>query len=227
MSTYGLDGVLAWTQAVHVAVTSGRALPVVPARLDEAGGSILGRDLSLLFDDPPVDSAQFDGYAICGEGPWLAVEHDRLRPGECQLVHAGQPIALHTDAVLHADGADLRQAADGTLVVIALDELTGVVDETARPSLGSGIIRQAARMSAGGSLVSSGRLVTSSVLALAAASGHDALDVVRPPVVGTLVLGRSLLSHGLPRDGRVRDALGDAVADFAGRQGARSNPPMP
>ena len=226
MSTYGLDGVLAWTQAVHVAVTSGRSLPVVSARLDEAGGSILGRDLTLLFDDPPVDSAQFAGYAICGEGPWIAVEQDRLQPGECRVVQAGEPIALHTDAVLSTASADARQAADGTLVVIALDELTGVVDEAARPPLGSGIIRQAATMNSGASLVSAGRLVTSAVLALAAAAGHDALEVIRPPVVGTLVLGRSLLSHGLPRQGRVRDALGDAVADFAGMQGARSNPPL-
>lgn len=226
MSTFGLDGVLAWSQAVHVALTAGRPLPVVAARLDEAGGSILGRDLTLLLDDPPQDCAAFDGYAICGEGPWLAVDADRLRPGECQVVRAGQSTALHTDAVLAAEGADTRRAADGTLVVIALDELTGVVDETARPALGTGIIRQAERMGIGGSLVPAGRLANSPVLALAAAAGHDWLEVIRPPVVGTLVLGRSLLSHGLPRDGRVRDALGDAVAYFAGRQGARSNPPM-
>lgn len=226
MSTLGLDGVLAWTQAVHVAVTAGRPLPVVAARLDEAGGSILGRDLTLLFDDPPVDSAEFDGYAICGEGPWLAVDADRLQPGECQILNAGAPIALHTDAVLNSTRAESRQAADGSFIIIGLDELTGVIDERVRPSLGTGIIRQAARMSAGGSLVPAGRLAHSSVLALAAAAGHDTIDIIRPPVVGTLVLGRSLLSHGLPRDGRVRDALGDAVAEFAGRQGARSNPPM-
>ncbi|MDO9484782.1 MAG: molybdopterin-binding protein [Actinomycetota bacterium] len=226
MSTYGLEGVLAWSQAMHVAMTAGRALPVVTARLDEAGGNILGRDLTLLFDDPPADSAQFDGYAICGEGPWLAVDEDRLRPGECQIVRRGQSIALHTDAVLRSASADVRRAADGTLVVIALDELTGVVDEQARPALGLGIIRQAARAKVGASLVPAGRVVNSPVLALAAAAGHDNLDIIRPPVVGTLVLGRSLLSHGLPRDGRIRDALGDAVADFAGRQGARAHPPV-
>ena len=226
MSSYGLDGVLAWTQAVQVAMTAGRPLPVVSARLDEAGGNILGRALALLFDDPPTDSAEFDGYAICGEGPWLAVDEDRLRPGECRALRAGEPVALHTDAVLNSSRADIRRAADGTIVVIALDELTGVVDESARPALGSGIIRQAARSHSGASLVPPGRLANSSVLALAAAAGHDSLHIIRPPVVGTLVLGRSLLSHGLPRDGRVRDALGDAVADFAGRQGARAHPPM-
>ena len=225
MSTYGLDGVLAWTQAVQVAVAAGHPLPVVAARLDEAGGSILGRDLTLLFDDPPQDSAGFDGYAICGEGPWLAVDDDRLRPGECYVVRAGEAIGLHADAVLSSTRAESRQAADGTIVVIALDALTDVIDETVRPPLGSGIIRQAARASLGASLVTAGRLANSSVLALAAAAGHDSLEIIRPPVVGTLVLGRSLLSHGLPRDGRIRDALGDAVADFAGRQGARSNPP--
>jgi len=226
MSTYGLEGVLAWGQALHVAITAGRPLPVIAARLDEAGGSVLGRDLVLLSDDPPVDSAAMAGFAICGEGPWLAVDDDRLRPGECRQVRAGSPLPLHTDAVLAEDRADVRRAADASSIVIAIDELTGVVDELARPALGSGIVRQAARAAMGATLVPAGREVTSSVLALAAAIGHDSIDIVRPPVVGTVVLGRSLLSHGRPRDGRVRDALGEAVAAFAGAQGARANPPL-
>ena len=226
MSTYGLEGVLAWSQALHVAVTSGRTLAVSAARLDEAAGSILARDLLLLTDDPSADSAQFDGFAICGEGPWIAVEEQQLQPGECRQLHAGEPIPGHTDAVISAAGVEARQAADGTFIVIALDPLTGVIDETVRPALGEGVVKQAARAKVGASLVPAGRLVTPSVLALAAATGHDSIEIFRPPTVGTLVLGHSLLTQGLPRDGRVRDALGAAVAAFAGAQGARSNPPM-
>ena len=226
MSNYGLEGVLAWEQAFHVATTSGRALPTTFARLDEAGGSILATPVIRLHDDPAADSAQFDGYAICGEGPWIAIEDDRLQPGECALLHAGQPIPTHTDAVIAVNLAEARKASDGSLIVIALDELTGVIDEAARPELGAGIIRQASNAAVGSELVPAGRQVTAAVLALAAASGHDGLEIIRPPVVGTLVLGRTLLSQGPARDGRIRDALGDAVAHFAGTQGARSHPPM-
>lgn len=226
MSTHGLEGVLAWSQAFHVATTAGRPLPAVAARLDEAGGAILARDLVLLTDDPPADSAGVDGFAICGEGPWLGVDEDRLRPGECRLLQAGQPVPDHTDAVIAADRVQAREAADGTVVVIALDELTGVIDEEARPALGAGILRQAGRAALGSRLVPAGRVVTPAVLALAAATGHDTIEIIRPPAVGTLVLGHTLLSQGLPRNGRIRDALGEAVAMFAGAQGARAHPPL-
>jgi len=226
MSSYGLEGVLAWEQAFHVATTSGRPLPTVSARLDEAGGSILAKPLLRLTDDPAVDSAQCDGYAICGEGPWVSVIDDRLRPGECKQLQIGDPIPDHTDAVIPGEVAEARKASDGSIIVIALDGLTGVIDESVRPELGSGIVRQASRATVGSELVAAGRAVNAAVLALAAASGHDVIEIIRPPVVGTLVLGRTLLSQGLPRDGRIRDALGDAVAHFAGTQGARSNPPL-
>ncbi|MFA7323648.1 MAG: molybdopterin-binding protein [Candidatus Nanopelagicales bacterium] len=226
MSTYGLEGALAWSQAFHVATAAGQRLPPVAARLDEAGGNVLARDLVLLTDDPACDCAAVDGFAICGEGPWLGVNDDRLRPGECKHLLRGQPIPDHTDAVISYDQAQAREASDGTLVVIAIDELTGVIDEAARPPLGTGITRQAGRARVGAQLVPAGRLVTPSVLALAAATGHDTVEIIRPPVVGTLVLGHALLSQGLPRDGRARDALGEAVAMFAGMHGARSNPPL-
>ena len=43
-------------------------------------------------------------------------------------------------------------------------------------------------------------------------------------MVGVLVLGSHLLDRGLPRHGRVRDALGAAVPTFVGALGARGNP---
>ena len=222
MSTFGLDGVQSWPQAHHVASTCARPLPEVPARLDEAAGSILARPLDLLQDDPPADAAAVTGYAVCGEGPWQRTPEDRLRPGTCAYVRANDPLPLHADAVLALD-ATVTQ--DGPVAIItARDPLTGLPDERTRPELGEGIVRQAARASAGAALAPRDRLVTPALVALAAAAGYDEIPIIRPPVVGTLVLGSSLLAGGLPRHGRVRDALGDAVPAFVGALGARGNP---
>lgn len=224
MSTYGLDGVLPWHQARHVAGSAPRALPATPARLDEAAGSVLARDLITVQDDPPADSAAHAGYAVCGEGPWLLDDLDVLTPGWSAPVEHRQPIPRHADAVIATTATEVRQRSDGRLEMLMRDPLSGVPDERVRPDLGEGIVRQAAVSSAGHPLLPAGRLVTPEVLALAAARGLDEIDVVRPPVVGTLVLGSHLLDRGLPRHGRVRDALGATVPAFVGALGARGNP---
>ena len=228
VSSLGLDGVLSWSQAYGVASTCAQPLPVVDGRLDESEGSLLGVPLATLQDDPPHDAAAMNGYAICGEGPWTiaysADPESPLRPHQAAIMRAGDVVPRHADAVLSILESDSERRANGDVVVIARDALTGIPDERVRPLLGAGIVRRGDRSSAGHVLLEAGRTVTASVLAMTAAAGHDTVPIVRPPVVGTLVLGSSLLSHGLPRSGRVRDALGMSVPAFAGRLGARGNP---
>jgi molybdopterin molybdotransferase len=224
VSTYGLQGVLNWPQARSVAQSAAHPLSAAPARLDEATGSRLARDLVTVLDDPPVDSAAVDGYAVCGEGPWRVDDLEVLTPGWACIVRARMPLPRHADAVLTEASAHVEKHADGSVLVIARDPLNGLPDESARPDLGEGILRAASISAAGHALVPAGSPVTPAVVSLAAARGLDGLDIVRPPVVGTVVLGSSLLDHGLPRQGRVRDALGAAIPAFVGALGARGNP---
>jgi len=222
VSTFGLDGVLTWSQAHQVAHTCARPLGEVRARLDEACGSVLARPLELLQDDPPADVAAWTGYAVCGEGPWQRIPDERLRPGTCGYVRAQEPVPMHADAVLAMESAVAQDAT--AVIVLARDPLTGLADERSRPELGSGLVRQGTRATTGAELAPRDRIVTPALVAMAAAAGYDDLPIIKPPVVGTLVLGSSLLSAGLPRRGRVRDALGDAVPAFVGALGARANP---
>ena len=225
MSTLGLDGVLPWPQARHIARTAARPLTGVPARLDEAGGALLCAPLVTIQDDPATDVAADDGYAVCGEGPWLLLDDlEVLTPGTACPLEAGAPIPRHTDAVVPLLSGAVAAHPDGRSTLVARDPLTGLPDEYERPTLGSGIVRQATVSAAGATLVPMDAPVTPAVLALAAASGRDEIDVIRTPVVGVLVLGNSLLDRGPPRHGRVRDALGYTVPAFVGQLGARGNP---
>jgi molybdopterin molybdotransferase len=224
VSTEGLSGVLPWEQARHVAGTSAHPLPRAAARLDEAIGSTLAADLVTLQDDPPADCADVDGYAVCGEGPWLLDSLDLLAPGWAAPIHRGTDVPHHCDAVIRADRATVRDTPQGRREVWMHDPLTGIADDRVRPDLGEGIARASSRAARGARLLLAGRTVTPATIALAAAHGYDEVTVVRPPVVGVLVLGSSLLDRGLPRHGRVRDALGAAVPSFVGRVGGRGNP---
>lgn len=225
MSTFGLDGVLPWPQARHVAAASARPLPATSARLDESVGSLLATDLVTVEDDPPADAAQWPGLGVCGEGPWQVDELDVLTPGWATPLARHQPIPRHCDAVIRAEAVELTRHGDRTIAV-ARDPLNGTPDERVRPDLGEGIVRQGLVAPAGHVLLAHDTPVTPAVVSLAAARGHDELTIIRPPVVGVLVLGAALLDRGLPRFGRSRDALGVAVSAFAGALGARGNPPL-
>lgn len=69
-------------------------------------------------------------------------------------------------------------------------------------------------------LLPSGALITPAVLGLAAAAGYDGLAAVPRPRVEVLVLGDELLTEGLPRDGRIRDALGPMLGPWLTAVGA-------
>ncbi len=224
MSAVGLDGLLGWSSARLVAFSAGRPLPFARARLDEAHGSLLGEPLVSLVDEPSTDVAEFNGFALCAAGPWTVIElapDVALPPHHAVKVRALEPIPPHTDSVLAFANAVLEGAT-----LIARDALNGTPDENARPELGTGIIRQAEIADAGRELVPADTLITPQVLSLAAAAGYDQLTICRPPVVSTLVIGGSLLDRGVPRGGRVRDALGLSVPAFVGALGARGNPPV-
>lgn len=205
-------------------MTCAGELPGVQARIDEAARAVLSRPLVTLADDPPADAAAVNGYAICGEGPWALGEFEILRPGLASRVRTGDPIPAHTDAVLAITESDAEHASNGDVHVVAHDPLSGVADERARPEFGANIIRQGALGAKGSELVPTGAQVNSGVLALAAATGHDRIDIVKPPSVALIVLGHSLLSHGMPREGRVRDALGDMIPSFVGACGGIGHP---
>ena len=221
----GLDGLLAWTQARYVARTAATPLRTVHARLDEAHGSLLAIPLASPYDEPIADAAAYDGYAVCGEGPWLLADlapDVALAPHNAMRVRTKQVLPGHTDAVLPANRGVLDE--DSTTVT-ARDPLTNLPEPTARPDFGEGIVRQGAIRTAGTELVPAHTNVTAGTLALAAAAGLDALEVIAPPIVGTLVLGSTLLTAGPPREGRVRDALGLTIPALIGSLGARANPP--
>jgi molybdopterin molybdotransferase len=69
--------------------------------------------------------------------------------------------------------------------------------------------------------VPAGTVVTPPVLGLAAAVGYDAVPVHPWPVVTAVVTGDELLTVGLPRNGRVRDALGPLLPGLVDGLGGR------
>ncbi|MFM9135058.1 MAG: molybdopterin molybdotransferase MoeA [bacterium] len=230
------DTSLPWEQARRVAAASSAALEVAEARLDEAVGSVLARPIVALTDLTPFASAARDGYAIRGDGPWRVSEEQPRLAGQAPsaALEMGHAVPIATGALL-PEGASAVLRREDAVVENALhgarlytrDPLTGLADDLNRsPAPGTDIRPQGEECAAGETLVPSGVVLGPAAIGLAAAAGYDVLEVIPAPTVAVMVLGDELLERGLPRGGRVRDALGPLVPPWLASVGARANPPV-
>ncbi|MFC7220753.1 molybdopterin molybdotransferase MoeA [Streptomyces polyrhachis] len=206
-----------WDEAHATARTCAPApLPAVAHTLADALGCALARPLAALTDLPSFDTSAMDGWAVAGPGPWrlhgagvLAGAHPApLEPRTAVPIATGAPVPAGATAVLRREHG---LADAGTLHLTA-----------PRPLAPRGDIRpRGQECAAGEALLPAGTPVTPAVLGLAAAAGYDRLPVHRRPTVDVLLLGDELLHSGLPRAGRVRDALGPMLPPWLERTGAR------
>jgi molybdopterin molybdotransferase len=195
------DAVLAapaWHEARQAAHASVRPLGREVVALREAHRRVLVEDVVSLTPLPAFDAAAMDGWAVCGDGPWVLVGRalagsasPPLHPGEAVVIATGAQVPEGTRGVLRSeDGLVAGRHVDGR--VHAGDHIRPAGEECR----------------AGEVLVRRGTRLRPMHLGLAAAAGHDTLAVVRRPRAHVLVLGDEILDGGPSRDGRVRDALG-------------------
>jgi molybdopterin molybdotransferase len=205
---------VSWGEAWRVAWGAGRAGAGVARGLGEALGCALAEPLVALTDLPAFDSSAMDGWAVAGPGPW------RLTG---QVLAGGSPGAALADgeAVRIATGAPLPEGATAVLRRECGATREAVLYATGgAPGPGQDVRPRGQECRSGDALVAAGRVVTPAVLGLAAAAGYDRLAVVPRPRVELLVLGDELLEHGVPGDGRVRDALGPMLPGWLRTLGA-------
>ncbi|OCC12813.1 molybdopterin molybdotransferase MoeA [Streptomyces sp. PTY087I2] len=194
-------------------------LPPVARDLADALGHALAEPLTALTDLPPFDTSAMDGWAVAGPGPWQPAgggvlaggQPEALRPGTAVPIATGARLPEGADAVLRSEDGE-NDAGGGLL----LDRSTS----PGPPAPGRDIRPRGQECRADDPLLPAGTSVTPTVLGLAAAAGYDRLTVHRRPRVDLLVLGDELLATGLPRDGRIRDALGPLLPAWLNGRGA-------
>ena len=197
---------------------------------------MLAEPVVALTDLPAFASAAMDGYAVAGASPWLLDESDvrlagqpddrPLPPGYAVPIATGAALPSGADGVLRREHGLVETALHGSRLY-PRDPLTGLPDDTATVlPPGTDVRPQGEECRAGESLIPVGSIVGPAIIGLAAAAGYDTLEVIPSPVIAVLVVGDELLERGLPRPGRVRDALGPLVPPWLASLGARANPPI-
>ncbi|WP_327225690.1 molybdopterin molybdotransferase MoeA [Streptomyces platensis] len=215
-----------------------RAAPGPPAPETSAFGETLGRTLAApltaLTDLPSFDTSAMDGWAVAGPGPWrldrpadaseagppsgILAGHaptEALLDGHAIPIATGARVPSGATAVLRSEHGEVRELSDGGRRLYA--------PRPAPP--GQDIRPRGQECRRGDQLLPAGALVTPAVLGLAAAAGYDELTAYRRPRAEVFVLGDELLDEGLPRDGRIRDALGPMLAPWLHALGVEAAAP--
>ena len=73
-------------------------------------------------------------------------------------------------------------------------------------------------------LLTAGRVISPAAAALAAAAGHDQLEVIPPPRVALIRVGDAVLSSGIPRSGLARDTVFPALPSWVQGLNAQTQP---
>jgi len=200
-----------WVQARDAAahMCSPRASEHV--EVSDSSGRVLAEDRLAHCDLPSFDSSAMDGWAVAGPGPWRVIGDAFAGRAYEQPLKSGSAIRIATGAVVPQGTSAIIRWEDATLAV-------GVIRAPATPGLH---IRRAGEECRVGDLVAhSGTDITPALAGFLAATGHDAIPVVRRPRIGLVLLGDELQHSGVPRDGRVRDSLGPQLPGWLIRMGA-------
>jgi molybdopterin molybdotransferase len=161
--------------------------------LGAAFGRVLARDAAAATDAPPFDRAVADGYALEAEATLGASLYNPLT----FRVDGSGPATLPRAGIV-ACGSALPAGADAVVPLDhvqedALGESFEVIEPVAP---GADIERAGDEFARGTSLLRAGRRIGPAELALLAAGGLGAIDVVRRPRVRVVVTGRGLVEPG-------------------------------
>ncbi|WP_405747802.1 molybdopterin molybdotransferase MoeA [Streptomyces sp. NBC_01525] len=225
------DGPTPWPLArKRAARAAGGPRPPEPSEPEDALGRTLAEPLTALTDLPPFDTSAMDGWAVSGPGPWdldRAAGGDRgilaghaataLADGHAVAIATGARVPDGATAVLRSEHGEVHDRGDGRARLVAPRAVR----------LGQDIRPRGQECGRGEPLLPAGVPVTPAVLGLAAAAGYDRLTTYPRSRVEVLVLGDELLRHGLPREGRIRDALGPMLGPWLRALGADVTAPRP
>src|SRR6266852_6838975 len=209
-------------EAINIVLQHSPRLGFEAAALGEVMGRILGEDIVADSDLPPFDRAQMDGYAvraadvtnaparlrIAGESAAGAGWHHEMKPGEAVRIMTGAPVPKGADAVQQVE---LTREIDSGSQVEILEPVEA----------GRSIVKQAAEIKAGETVLRAGEDINAAMIATLASFGYAQVSVGRRPRVAVMATGSELVNvDKKPGADQIRDSNNYTIAAYATLAGA-------
>jgi molybdopterin molybdotransferase len=192
-----------WGTARTAAHASGAPLPTEAVPLHAAVGRTLAHEIRASSPLPPWGTSAMDGWAVCGEPPWVVVGDVRAGQVHRQTLTGGQAARISTGAEVPVGAVAVLRNEAGS--IDPAGRLWGVV------SPGAAVRPAGEEAQTGDLLLEAGRRMGPAEVGLIASAGLDEICAIRQPRVRVFVFGDELLTSGPVRDGRIRDSLGPQI----------------
>ncbi len=203
------------------------ALPAVAVPVTEAAGRVLAKDIVAEYSVPSFDRSAMDGYALRGEETFGASAYNPL---EFQIVGESRPGRAFAGevgpekAVRIMTGAPIPRGTDAVLMAEAADEHCGTLRVTEPVPPGRNVGRTGEDITAGTTVLRSGRHLRPQDVAVLAALGIGQVPVVQQPQVELIITGDELLPPGSrPIGFQIVDSNSVMLAALVRRDGGIAN----
>jgi molybdopterin molybdotransferase len=202
--------------ALQLVLSQVRTLGPRNVRLADALGCVLAESVVSDIDSPPHDKSIVDGYAIIAASimpppkPLVVIEEvtagavpqRKVEPGTATRIMTGAPLPNGADAVVMVEQTRLE------------GDQVAILQPTVKP--GQNIMRRAASMSRGQTVLQAGKVIRPIEAGLLAEVGCAEADVVPRPTVSVLATGNELVEHAAhPASGQIRNSNGPMLAALA------------
>src|SRR5437763_7260485 len=204
-------------EAIQIVLSHAPQLGVESVQLKNSVGRILAEDIVADTDLPPFDRAQMDGYAvraedlanppvrlgIVGESAAGTGWHNEMKAGEALRIMTGAPVPTGADAVQQVE---LTREVNGSGEVEILESVEA----------GRSIVRQAAEIKAGETVLRAGDEINAAMIATLASFGYAQVKVGGRPRVAVMATGSELVNvDQKPARDQIRDSNNYTIEAYA------------
>src|SRR5207302_7700093 len=213
---------IAVNEAARIVLANSGSLQNQSVTLYDALGRFLAEDVVADTDLPPFDRAQMDGYAvraadvantparlrIVGESAAGAGWHREMKSGEAVRIMTGAPVPSGADAVQQIE---LTRELNGG----------GEVEIIERVEAGRSIVKQAAEIKRGETVLRAGEEINAQIIATLASFGYAQVKVGKRPRVAVMATGSELVNvDEKPGTDQIRDSNNYTIEAYAKLAGA-------
>lgn len=207
-------------EAIRIVLSQTDKLPIESVAVDSVVGRVLAEDIVADCDLPPFDRAQMDGYAVRAAD--VATTPAQLRIVGESAAGSGWHHEMKADeAVRIMTGAPVPAGADAVQQVELTREANGHVEILERVEAGRSIVRRAAEIKSGETVLRAGEDINAAMIATLASFGYAQVKVGRRPRVAIMATGSELVDvDQKPGRDQIRDSNNYTLEAYAKLAGA-------